>query len=533
MAASDFRSRRSTGPGKPRSTSTGHSQQVSRARAQSQHHDDEIHTNEPVLLPQNEMAERALIGSALIDEEVLDTCAFVKPQYFFRQQNGAAWKTLLTLHAASSHVDNVTLAEALRADDLFDDAGSIDDVLAYGNGVPHSGHAKDYARIVCEKYVSRYSLTANASLAAAGYRGDMQEIASAWAYSQAEMNEVFSALGISPDGKSGPRFRLKNMPEVLSRPAPEWILPGLLQERKLWLLYGDSNTGKSFLALDMALCFATGMPWHGRPIQSGAVVYVAAEGVDGISTRVSAWLRWHKITGDIPNFYLIDESPNLLDSTDVAGIIAQINLTLDEPPVMVVFDTLAASMPGADENSSEGMGAALAALRQVQRECRTGVMVVHHSGKDRARGPRGHSSLRGAFDAALEVSVSEETGIISLCGDKARDTEKRSQQFAFRLKQIALDDFATVTSCVPEALDEPPPPDPRKVRRKPTASDKLYAFMAQLPQPLTHGELRRRFVDEIHLSGFSFDKALSHLQEQHLIDNTQGHWGIAPRNTGP
>jgi len=488
----------------------------------------EVTTNDPAQLPQDERAERGLIDSAMQESEILDSCGYVKPTYFFRAQHRVIWQTMQEMRAAQHAIDHITLMDALRTNGKLEDAGGELLVYELGSRVTHSMFAPEYARIVCEKYLSRCSLRGTGALAPVSTRGDPQEIASAWALQYAEIQELTAALGISPDGADGSRFRLKGIAEVIKQPPIQWIIPGFLQERKLWLLYGDSNTGKSFVALDMGLSLACGLPWHGRTVRQGAVVYVCAEGMDGISGRLRAWLEFHHVAADIPDFHIIDTSPNLLDPVDVASIIAEIKQRLDDAPLMVVFDTLAASMPGADENSSEGMGMALSSMRRIQRECGCGVMLVHHSGKDRARGPRGHSSLRGAFDAALEVTADEETGLMTLHADKGRDFNKRDARstMGFRLREVAVGEYGDFTSCILEALDEPPASDTSRVRRKPTASDRLLTLMQEINTPQIHGILCTAFIKAGYGKRTSFNRALQDLYDRRLIECVNGLYRV-------
>jgi hypothetical protein len=49
------------------------------------------------------------------------------------------------------------------------------------------------------------------------------------------------------------------------------------------------------------------------------------------------------------------------------------------------------------------MGKFIQHISAIQLELNTAVLIVHHCGKDEARGQRGHSSLLGAIDAELEV----------------------------------------------------------------------------------------------------------------------------------
>jgi hypothetical protein len=87
---------------------------------------------------------------------------------------------------------------------------------------------------------------------------------------------------------------------MLAEPRPtDWLLRGYLEAETLACLFGESGTMKSFLALDMGLCIASGLPWHGRDVPlAGPVVYVAGEGFRGLSRRIKAWLVAHHLTGE-------------------------------------------------------------------------------------------------------------------------------------------------------------------------------------------------------------------------------------------
>ena len=68
-------------------------------------------------------------------------------------------------------------------------------------------------------------------------------------------------------------------------------------------LYGPSGVGKSFVALDYALCTATGRSYLGRyESLLGPVLYIAGEGVSGLRNRVKAWLAHHEVETPTSNF---------------------------------------------------------------------------------------------------------------------------------------------------------------------------------------------------------------------------------------
>ena len=538
------RSPRSNGNGKPRSNGnyTGgyraqHNQprRIHRVMDDLEALTDDTDANEPILLPQDLAAERALLGSVMIDPNVMQTCAFVKPQYFFREQHRLMWQTLQEMRAANIDIDPITLTDALRNTGRLEHAGGELTVYGLGTDVPTAVHAESYARIIAKKYASRFMIKASGEMAGVGYRGDEAEMASAWALAHLEVQEVFGAIGVTVDGSpTGPRHQLLTLAQMRDRPRPEWIIPGFLHERKRNLIFGDSNTGKSFLAADIGLCIATGRAWHGHAVQKpGAVVYVCAEGADDIMNRVDVWLQHHGID-DAPNFWIVEDSPNLLEHGDVAGVIERIKNTLDDAPTLVIFDTLAASMTGGNENDALDMGIVIGAVHRVQRECNCGVLVVHHSGKDDSKGPRGNSSLRADVDLAIKVSMDSETGIIAVNGDKWRSGDKKRISYGFRLVNKALDHYADLTSCILEATGNAPAstassPQHTYASHAPasgrmSAPDRLFALMQEMGKPLRDAEWKRLFVERGLGKEKTYEAAILSLRERHTIVNVNGAW---------
>jgi AAA domain len=62
-------------------------------------------------------------------------------------------------------------------------------------------------------------------------------------------------------------------------PAVDWLIEDYLERDTVTQLFGDPGSGKSFIALDMALSIATGQEWHGHATKSGPVFYIAGEGL--------------------------------------------------------------------------------------------------------------------------------------------------------------------------------------------------------------------------------------------------------------
>ena len=66
------------------------------------------------------------------------------------------------------------------------------------------------------------------------------------------------------------------------------LVDGLLDPNALSVLFGPSNSGKTFCGIDLAFHIAAGRRWHERDVQQGAAVYVACEGSRAIRRRLLA-----------------------------------------------------------------------------------------------------------------------------------------------------------------------------------------------------------------------------------------------------
>ena len=92
------------------------------------------------------------------------------------------------------------------------------------------------------------------------------------------MTPVLPGKGGTPAVPARPDnpIRILNYQQMMQMPAPAWLIEGILPERALTLMFGTSNSFKSFLAVDMACHIATNRNWHGQAIKPGPVVYIAA-----------------------------------------------------------------------------------------------------------------------------------------------------------------------------------------------------------------------------------------------------------------
>lgn len=220
----------------------------------------------------------------------------------------------------------------------------------------------------------------------------------------------------------------------------KWVVDDYIEADSLAQVFGDPGGGKSFVAIDLACCVATGKPWHGHDVKQGSVFYIAGEGHNGLARRLKAWSLGNGTSLAGVPLYKSHRAAQLYDATEAAVVaesIKQLSAESNTIPSMIVIDTLARNH-GGDENSTQDMNAFIqhldVYLRQPWKCC---VMVVHHSGvadKDRSRGS---TALKGALDAEYKCQLDSGTKTIAFESKKMKDAEMPSPK-NFQITQIDL-----------------------------------------------------------------------------------------------
>ena len=126
-----------------------------------------------------------------------------------------------------------------------------------------------------------------------------------------------------------------------------YIVQGWLLAGKVSILYGASNVGRTFVTLDLAAHVASGKRWRGFKVKPGPVVYVAAEGGDGIRNRIAA-IR--KAMPDLLVSADLSLLPTHLDLHEQGDAMALCEAMPSEKAALVVIDTMARCMGSGDEN---------------------------------------------------------------------------------------------------------------------------------------------------------------------------------------
>lgn len=198
------------------------------------------------------------------------------------------------------------------------------------------------------------------------------------------------------------------------------------------------------------------------------MLYVAAEGAFGLKARTDAWeVGWHTPISD-EQLVILPQAVNLTayaEVRDLAALIAWGGYGL------VIIDTLARCMVGADENSAKDCGQVVDALTRLREHTagRRGVVIgVHHTGKD-GKTFRGSSVFEAGADTVY--SVIRDGGVIVL------DREKRKDGPKVDTHRLRLDPVEGTMSCVISAGSLSSPGVDRSDRAKRLLSTFVHHFV--------------------------------------------------------
>jgi hypothetical protein len=268
--------------------------------------------------------------------------------------------------------------------------------------------------------------------------------------------------------------------------ARRWLIDELWADEAVGIVGGEPKCCKSFLALDMAVAVAGGVPCLRRfaTAQTGRVLLFAAEDalhvvrqrLAGIATaagRVLDDLDIHVITA--PSLRLdIERDRDALTET-----IAELR------PKLLVLDPFV-RLHRIDENLSGEVAPLLAYLRELQRRFHVAVVLVHHARKGGAK-LRAGQALRGSseFHAWGDSNL-----YLRRHGDQlALSVEHRA---AAAITAISLQLAVDVDAVVLTAIDRTAAAGPVAPTASPTTlSDKIEAQLAAAAAPLSAAALRK------------------------------------------
>lgn len=188
----------------------------------------------------------------------------------------------------------------------------------------------------------------------------------------------------------------------------DYIFNGLVEKGDQWIISGAPKSGKSRLALQLALCASEGSDFLGHKCpKEHRVLYIDLE----LSPRLSSSRIYEFYNRDSAallsntHFFICNDYKQLdVNSTSECGPIQEIISLID--PDLIVWDVLA-RMHSADENSNIAMIQVMQNIRRLSRGAAH--IIVHHARKENfgnggARALRGASSIHGEADGVMSLA---------------------------------------------------------------------------------------------------------------------------------
>ena len=262
----------------------------------------------------------------------------------------------------------------------------------------------------------------------------------------------------------------------------QWLVAGLWGRQAVGIIGGEPKCGKSFLALDLAVAVAAGVPCLRRfqTDQSGPVLMFAAEDAGHIvRTRLEGIARAAGADFDTLDIAVIDVPVLRLDHRSDRQRLEETVQRIR--PRLVLLDPLV-RLHGVDENAVAEIAPILGFLRDLQRRFETAVLLVHHSRKSGASRPG--QALRGSSE-------------LHAWGDSNLYLRRRDNQIVMTVEHRAAPGLNDIEI---ELADDAQGPALRLRRQVPdeavpeqeTAEQRIVDILAEAEKPLSQAQIRKR-----------------------------------------
>jgi len=288
----------------------------------------------------------------------------------------------------------------------------------------------------------------------------------------------------------------------------QWLVEGLWFDQAVGILGGEPKCCKSFLALDMAACVASGaaclrhFPVH-RP--GSVLLFPAEDSLEVVRQRLegicsAAGVGFSSLSVDV-----ITASTLRLDTAADQQRLANTVQALQ--PRLLVLDPLI-RLHRVDENDASQIAALLSFLRQLQRQFQTAVLLVHHARKDShssrpGQALRGSSELHGWGDSNLYVRRRGDTLTLSTEHRAAPSQDHIPLQLGGSALALAL----SVTNTDPSSL---------AVETEASPLERVHQTLAQMDQPTSMQHLRK----VCGMRTTTLCRSLAELTERGLVSRT-------------
>ena len=239
----------------------------------------------------------------------------------------------------------------------------------------------------------------------------------------ADTGEIVAGAPLPAAPGKGPAKRMVSVvsaSDFAGQPAPPqlWHVPGLIPHRTVTLFSGDGGTGKSLLALQLAVATTAGREWLGRDVQPGCCLYVSAEDdlgelhrrveritrTQGIDLAQLDQLKIVPLAGEDAVLASPDQRGNIIASTPLFACL--VKLVQEHRPRLVVLDTSADFFAGSEIDRTQ-VRQFIGLLRGLAIRSETAVLLLSHpslTGMSSGSGLSGSTAWNNSVRSRLYLS---------------------------------------------------------------------------------------------------------------------------------
>jgi replicative DNA helicase len=284
--------------------------------------------------PQDELAERSVLGAILIDPSSLSTVLeIVLPEAFYFERNRSIFTAMLGLYEKHQPVDIITLTAELKQLALLDKVGDTSYLSELIDTVPTSAYVEHYAKIVKGQYIKRSLISSASRIVEESFQddADITELlnhaeSTIFGLSQQYIHRNFIDLrSILSDSFARLEDLVKHGTGLRGVPTGFADLDAKLagfQQSNLIILAARPGVGKTTLALNMALHAALK---EKVPIGFFSLEMSKEELVDRLLVGQADIDAWRLKTGKLSD----DDYERI---TDAMGELAEAPIYIDDTP---------------------------------------------------------------------------------------------------------------------------------------------------------------------------------------------------------
>ena len=387
--------------------------------------------------PQNFTAEESVVGFLLAHpERAGGLLPRLAPVDFERGFCRGIWMLAEALHRLGEPVtphNLYNLVGRLKLGARFDEVtGGMDYIMELLQNAPHEASIQYYLDVVAHTAYRRkvVRMLDGIQELASKPNGDNRDLN---AKAAAVLQYILRQGAPQQPPEKPPRLAFSAAEFAASAgSSPEWLVQDLILKGGLNLLAGEVGSGKTFLALDLAIAAASGgIPWRPsylpllplgegwdegkqgtaicglqaepHPAKSNVLYLCLDTSRQTLQRRLAALCLGRRI--DPPAGLHFDLSP--LDLSQPKSLDTLRSLVRDKNAGLVILDALARYLPGIDENTVASISPVLTGLRSLVTSDGITILLLHHLNKGSGYASNAPSALRirGSSDILAAVDT--------------------------------------------------------------------------------------------------------------------------------